>query len=34
MAIQCPNCHYSWATELENLPEDIQRIVRAVLRNE
>ena len=34
MAIECPNCRHSWATELEALPEDIQRIVRAVLRDD
>jgi hypothetical protein len=34
MAIECPNCRHSWATELEALPENIQRIVRAVLRDD
>jgi hypothetical protein len=34
MAVQCPNCRYSWATELEDLPEDIQQIVRGVLRDD
>ena len=34
MAIECPNCRHAWATELEALPEDIQRIVRAVLRDD
>jgi ribosomal protein S27E len=34
MTVKCPNCGHSWATELEALPEDIQMMVRAVLRDD
>jgi transcription elongation factor Elf1 len=33
MTAVCPNCSHSWATELEALPEDIQQIVRALLKD-
>jgi hypothetical protein len=34
MTVTCPNCGHSWATDLVALPEDIQRMVRAVLRDD
>ena len=34
MTVECPNCRHSWAIELDALPEDIQQIVRAVLRDD
>jgi len=34
MTVKCPNCRHSWAIELEALPDDIQQIVRALLRDD